>query len=65
MCPHTPPCPSANAPDGDTAAVTAHGGAQGWMLLCNGIVRFDDGGELLPDGRVVAPRRPTPTLVPA
>jgi hypothetical protein len=26
-------------------------------LLCNGIVLFDDTGELLPDGRVIAPHR--------
>ena len=28
---------------------------QGWSLLCNGIVLFDDGGLLLPDGRARAP----------
>jgi hypothetical protein len=28
---------------------------QGWSLLCNGIVLFDDTGQLLPDGRVVVP----------
>ena len=27
---------------------------QGWSLLCNGVVLFDDDGELLPDGRAVA-----------
>lgn len=32
---------------------------QGWSLLCNGVVLFEDTGELLPDGRIVAPRRPT------
>lgn len=26
-------------------------------LLCNGVVLFEDTGELLPDGRIVAPRR--------
>jgi hypothetical protein len=26
---------------------------QGWSLLCNGVVLFDDGGELLPDGSAV------------
>jgi len=31
---------------------------QGWVLLCNGVVVFDDTGELLPDGRAVAPHRP-------
>ena len=30
---------------------------QGWSLLCDGTVVFDDTGELLPDGRVVQPRR--------
>jgi hypothetical protein len=27
---------------------------QGWSLLCNGVVLFDDDGELLPDGSAVA-----------
>jgi len=27
--------------------------------LCNGIVLFEDTGELLPDGRVIDPHRPT------
>jgi hypothetical protein len=30
---------------------------QGWSLLCNGVIVFDDGGELLPDGRAVTPDR--------
>jgi hypothetical protein len=30
---------------------------QGWNLLCNGAIVFDDSGELLPDGSVVAPHR--------
>ncbi|NIH69130.1 hypothetical protein FB380_003618 [Modestobacter marinus] len=29
---------------------------QGWTLLCNGVVVFDDDGELLPDGAVVLTR---------
>jgi Family of unknown function (DUF5999) len=28
---------------------------QGWSLLCNGVIVFDDMGEILPDGRVIAP----------
>jgi len=32
---------------------------QGWSLLCNGIVVFEDTGELLPDGEPIAPHRPT------
>ncbi|HEY1000187.1 MAG TPA: DUF5999 family protein, partial [Streptosporangiaceae bacterium] len=28
-------------------------------LLCNGVVIFEDTGELLPDGASIAPHRPT------
>jgi uncharacterized protein DUF5999 len=28
---------------------------QGWSLLCNGVVVFDDAGALLPDGRALHP----------
>jgi hypothetical protein len=28
---------------------------QGWSLLCNGIVLFDDAGALLPGGQAVLP----------
>jgi hypothetical protein len=28
---------------------------QGWSLLCNGIVLFDDAGALLPGGRAILP----------
>jgi hypothetical protein len=31
---------------------------QGWSLLCNGVLLFDDTGELLPDGEIIAPHRP-------
>ncbi|KWX02225.1 hypothetical protein LI90_3268 [Carbonactinospora thermoautotrophica] len=30
---------------------------QGWSLLCNGVVLFEDTGELLPDGTAVPPSR--------
>lgn len=60
MCRHAPPCPSAQAADRDAAKVVASHQAQGWALLCNGVVRFDDTGELLPDGQIVAPLRPVP-----
>ena len=56
MCEHERPCPPADAPDHACAhVVTAHP-EQGWSLLCNGVVLFDDSGELLPDGRAVVPR---------
>ncbi|NUR27545.1 MAG: hypothetical protein HOV83_17180 [Catenulispora sp.] len=58
-CHHHPCCPGAAAPDRDAALVVVAHPEQGWSLLCNGIVLFDDTGELLPDGRAVAPHRPT------
>ena len=58
MCPHQTQCPEANSADADAARVVASHPEQGWSLLCNGIVRFDDTGELFPDGRVQAPVRP-------
>ncbi|MGC5041089.1 DUF5999 family protein [Streptomyces sp. DT73] len=58
MCTHTPRCPSADSSDRDAAQVTAAHPEQGWSLLCNALVVFDDTGELLPDGRIIAPRRP-------
>jgi hypothetical protein len=30
---------------------------QGWSLLCNGVIVFEDTGELLPDGSMVSPHR--------
>lgn len=56
-CWHSPPCPGADAPDRDAARVVAGHPEQGWSLLCNGVVFFDDTGELLPDGRMIGPRR--------
>ncbi|MEU8825516.1 DUF5999 family protein [Streptomyces sp. NPDC048636] len=57
MCLHQPTCPSADAPDHDSARLVATHPEQGWSLLCNGVVIFADTGELLPDGRVIpAPR---------
>lgn len=54
MCRHHPICPAADASDRDAARVVSSHPEQGWSLLCNGVVVFDDNGELLPDGRVVA-----------
>lgn len=56
MCQHHPTCPEADAQDHDAARVVADHSEQGWRLLCNGIICFDDTGELLPDGHAVAPR---------
>jgi hypothetical protein len=57
-CPHQPPCPTADAPDCEAACVVAAHPEQGWSLLCNGVVVFEDTGDLLPDGRIIAPHRP-------
>lgn len=57
LCRHTPPCPSAEATDRDAAHVVAAHPEQGWSLLCNGIVLFEDFGELLPNGESRAARR--------
>jgi hypothetical protein len=59
MCQHESSCPSATAPDRTAARVVAAHPEQGWSLLCNGVVLFDDTGELLPDGRIIPPHRPT------
>ncbi|MFE6637422.1 DUF5999 family protein [Streptomyces tendae] len=64
MCTHRPSCPAAESTAAEfpearvvTAHVVAAHPEHGWNLLCDGTVVFDDSGELLPDGRVVAPRR--------
>jgi hypothetical protein len=58
VCPHQPPCPPAEAADREAAHLLASHPEQGWTLLCNGVVVFDDTGDLLPDGRIITPRRP-------
>jgi hypothetical protein len=59
MCPHTPSCPDARALDREAARTVVSHPEQGWSLLCNGIVVFEDTGELLPGGDTVPPHRPT------
>jgi Family of unknown function (DUF5999) len=60
MCEHRPTCPEASACDHDAARIVASHPEQGWHLLCNGVLLFDDSGELLPDGQALAPRRVAP-----
>lgn len=58
MCNHTPGCPGVDATDCCTAHVVAdHLHDQGWCRLCNGVILFDDGHYLTPDGhdQLVAP----------
>ena len=57
LCTHNPACPSADAADRDAAHVVSAHPEQGWSLLCNGVVVFDDFGELLPDGHYTDSRR--------
>ncbi|GAA2629180.1 DUF5999 family protein [Streptomyces vastus] len=60
MCTHRPSCPSSDRSESsgqDTAHIVAAHPEQGWYLLCDGAIVFDDTGALLPDGRVVAPHR--------
>jgi Family of unknown function (DUF5999) len=59
MCPHTPSCPDARAQDREAARTVVSHPEQGWSLLCNGIIVFEDTGELLPGGDTIAPHRPT------
>jgi hypothetical protein len=58
MCQHQTPCPPAAAPDREAAHVVAAHPEQGWNLLCNGVVVFEDTGALLPDGQSIPPHRP-------
>jgi Family of unknown function (DUF5999) len=58
MCTHQPPCPSADSSDREAARSTVSFCEQGWTLLCNGVILFEDTGEILPDGTAIEPHRP-------
>jgi hypothetical protein len=57
MCQHQPPCPTAEASDREAARSLAAFPEQGWTLLCNGVIVFEDTGEILPDGTMIEPHR--------
>ncbi|MFF6994562.1 DUF5999 family protein [Streptomyces sp. NPDC008313] len=64
MCSHQSPGQSTGqSPDrsgreaAHEAVIVAAHPEQGWSLRCDGVIVFDDTGELLPDGSVVAPHR--------
>ncbi|MFG2629969.1 DUF5999 family protein [Streptomyces sp. NPDC048473] len=61
-CTHVPKCPTATRSDREAAQVVAAHPEQGWSLLCNGLLLFEDTGELLPDGQIIAPHRPLATV---
>jgi Family of unknown function (DUF5999) len=60
MCHHQPRCPEWSAPDHLAARIVADQPLQGWSLLCNGVIVFDDGGALLPNVCAVIPNRHGP-----
>jgi hypothetical protein len=63
VCSHEPQCPSTGHTARSAAHVIAAHPEQGWSLLCNGIVLFDDGGLLLLNGCAEAPHtRPFPVI---
>jgi hypothetical protein len=45
-----PECPTADADMACSAHVVVPHPEQGWCLLCNGVVLFDDGGAIMPNG---------------
>lgn len=57
MCQHQPLCPTADAPDCEAAHVVTSHPEQGWSLLCNGVVLFEDTGAILPNGMIVPPHQ--------
>jgi uncharacterized protein DUF5999 len=54
-CSHTPRCPAADSVDACGAHVECCCAEQGWCLLCNGVILFDDGGLILPTGTCLEP----------
>lgn len=64
MCQHQPHCPRWQAPDHLAARIVIDHPGQGWCLLCNGVILFDDGGELLPVRHASALDRPGAGLPP-
>jgi len=57
QCRHQPPCPPANAIGRLAAVVIAAHPEQGWSLLCNGLITFEDTGAIA-DEQAIPPRRP-------
>jgi Family of unknown function (DUF5999) len=51
VCQHQPRCPDALAPDRTAARVAVGHPEQGWSLLCNGVVLFEDAAVLPPGAK--------------
>jgi hypothetical protein len=56
-CLHQPACPPSDAADRYRAHVVASHPEQGWSLLCNGVIVFDDLGALLPGSELIPAQR--------
>ncbi len=56
MCTHSPSCPAAETGEACRAQAVCRHDEQGWWLLCNGVILFDDGGAILPNGSAIAAR---------
>jgi hypothetical protein len=65
MCQHQPRCPGSRAPDHLAARVIAGHPEQGWSVLCNGVIVFDDGGKLLPCSNATSSDQPVLASLPA
>ena len=63
--PPPPPCPPAGRRDRHAARTVARHPGQGWSLLCNGVIVFDDTGAILPGGPVIPPHRRARVRLPA
>jgi len=55
-CAHQPPCPPATETGRLAAIAIAAHPEQGWSLLCNGVIVFEDTGAIA-DGQIISPRR--------
>lgn len=51
-----PSCPAAETGEACRAQAVCRHDERGWWLLCNGVILFDDGGAILPNGTAVAAR---------
>ncbi|WP_217231261.1 DUF5999 family protein [Streptomyces anulatus] len=49
-CKHSPGCPDAEAPDRYAAKMVTSHYEQGWCVLCNGIISFEDTKRLTGTG---------------
>lgn len=57
--------PPADHRDRDAARTVACHPEQGWSLLCNAVIVFDDTGEILSGGRAIPSHGPARVRLPA